>query len=574
VLKFVYPSAFSDDTDAIDTARADASRVARLEHPGVAAVYAAGTYEGGLYVASSLPKGRTLGELGARREITPAQTAGVLADVADALKDAHEQGVVHRDLRPDCISMDRWGHGVVRDFGVTRTSGRTGHVTRAEILESLRYTAPELVLGRPATAATDVYGLAAVAVWCLTGSPPFRDRPPSEYVLFLTSAAPPILTTADGAPATEISRAIAAAMALDPAERPEAVAFASALADAVADLPASLRNAGSPLLAAEAPALSPLAKQVPAPPPGGSDATRVEHRRPLPVQADSEQGSVHWTTYLLCAMVAATAGLAAFFAGGLTKPEPVAPVAVGKFTIALGDTWHRATAAAGASTAGVRLVGAPGETMTLRVTGDKRLPGDPVPAAMLGDPKAKPRHARSGSTQLVTYATGHGLVVARPTTKGTLFAVCSKPTPSQRCDALVVRAKGPGKSVPVTPAKALTERLPAAMKEIDQAIAYASIAFNGKRAEHANAAAKLANTLEQVGGTLALKDLDPGTAAALARMSKALGAEGVAAHELATAIDTASKSRFAQAKLVIRDGERELALTLGALQRAGYAVAR
>ncbi|HEV2787335.1 MAG TPA: protein kinase, partial [Solirubrobacteraceae bacterium] len=139
-LKFVHPAVFSGDSGAIDAARADATRVARLEHPGIAAVIAAGDHKGGLYVASAMPHGLTLAELGAERRLTPAQTARVVDDIAAALEAAHAQGVVHRDLRPECITVDRWGHGGLRDFGVTRTSGRTGLLTRAEILESLRYT--------------------------------------------------------------------------------------------------------------------------------------------------------------------------------------------------------------------------------------------------------------------------------------------------------------------------------------------------------------------------------------------------------------------------------------------------
>jgi hypothetical protein len=569
-LKFVYPSAFSDDTDAIDAARADASRVARIEHPSVAAVYAAGTYEGGLYVASSLPKGRTLGELGSHHEITPAQTASVLADIAAALEDAHELGVVHRDLRPDCVTMDRWGHGIVRDFGMTRTSGRTGHVTRAEMLESLRYTAPELVLGRSATPATDVYGLAAVAVWCLTGSPPFRDRPPSEYVVFLTSARPPILTTPAGSPTPEINHAIAAAMDSDPAARPSAAAFAAALGDAIVELPASLRGAGSPLLASEAPALSALAPPAPASSRGASDATRVEHRRPLPVAADSLGVSVHWSTYAICVMVAAMVGLVGYFVGGLTKPEPPAPIHVAEFTIQPGKIWHRARASAGSKTDVQRLTAAGGQTATLRFTRDVRLPGDPVATSLLHDPKGLPRHVRSASTPLVTYATGDGLVVGRPTTKGTLFAVCSKPTLPTRCAALVVRADGPGKSVPVVPSKAVSDRLAEVLRGIDPAITFASLAKPDERATKTNA---LGNALEQAAQALAPQGADPGTAGALTRLSKALAVAGAATHALVQAMDKGLKQAFNDAVKVIRESERELARTLGAFERAGYQVA-
>lgn len=569
-LKFVYPSMFADDTSAIEAARADASRVARLEHPGIAPVYAAGSYEGGLYVASALPKGRTLGDLGAAREITPAQTARVLADVAAALQEAHEHGVIHRDVRPDAITMDRWGHGVVRDFGMTRTSGRTGHVTRADLLETLRFTAPELVLGRPVTPATDVYGLAAVAVWALTGALPYRDRAPAEYVQFRASAPPPTLTGPDGAPTDELNQVIAAAMALDPANRPTPVEFTTALTNAVAGLAPAVRSAGSPLLCSEARATpSPPAGEPGVVPQGDRDVTRVEHRRPLPAQADGAVRKTPWTTYVASAMIAATAGLAAFFIGQTTVPEPPPPVRVGPFTLVLGEGWQRAP-----GTAGVRLRGAPGETATLRLAAGTRLPGDPLPATIVGDRRALPRPAMSAGTQLVTYTTERSHVVARPTSAGTLVALCSKATRPGRCAALVVRATGRARNLPVAPLAKVSEVLAAAMKDLHSAHSLASIEFGAKPDTHVQVARALEGNAERIAGTLAVDGVDAGTAAQLKRLTSALAAESGAAGQLATAIERESEPAREIAADGIRDSARELRSTLAVFRRAGYEVER
>ena len=120
-------------------------------------------------------------------------------------------------------------------------------MTRVQILESLRFTSPEVVLGQPATPASDVFGLAAVAVCCLTGMPPYRDRPTGEYVVYRTTAPPPALVLPDGGPATEINAVLAVALASDPQIRPEPVAFAAGLSDALAALPDAVCGAGTPL---------------------------------------------------------------------------------------------------------------------------------------------------------------------------------------------------------------------------------------------------------------------------------------------------------------------------------------
>ena len=245
--KFLHPDVFAGDPAGFDAARADAVRIARLEHPAIAPVFAAGRHREGLYVASAMPKGSTLAQLAAARAITPCDLGPVLVAVADALREAHDQGIVHRDLRPDCITVDRWGHGVLRDFGVTRASGRTGVLTRVQILDSLRFTPPEVLLGKLATPASDVFSLAAVTVYCLTGMPPFRDRPTGEYVVFRTTAPAPSLSLPDGMPATAINAVLAAGLAPDPVARPAPVAFARSLAAAFAALPDGVRGAGSPL---------------------------------------------------------------------------------------------------------------------------------------------------------------------------------------------------------------------------------------------------------------------------------------------------------------------------------------
>ncbi|MEV4423015.1 serine/threonine-protein kinase, partial [Patulibacter sp. NPDC049589] len=218
-LKLLQPATFADEHGSLAAAREAAGRVARLEHPSIAPVYASGVLHGGLWIAGALLEGRTLAAPAKLPGLTPDDVARIVGQAGAALGHAHAQGIQHRDLRPDCVVLDAWGHVRLHDFGVARTSGRTGLLSRSEILETLRFTAPELVLGRPATPATDVYALAAVAVWCLTGEPPHPDLPLAEYVVERTSAAPPALHAPDGAVAGPLSAAVADAMRSDPGDR-------------------------------------------------------------------------------------------------------------------------------------------------------------------------------------------------------------------------------------------------------------------------------------------------------------------------------------------------------------------
>ena len=574
-LKYVHPAAF-DDGSAMEAARADATRVARLEHPGIAPVFAAGLHEGGLYIASAMPKGRTLAELGADRAITPADTARVLTDVAAALEVAHAQGVVHRDLRPECITVDRWGHGVVRDFGVTRTSGRTGLLTRAEVLESLRYTAPELVLGRPATPAADVYELAALAVWCLTGAPPYHDRPPAEYVVFRACAPPPVLAQADGTPAAAINELLTAAMSVEPAERPAPAEFAFALDAAIARLAPAVRDAGCPLTAAEtsAAAPAPLPAQTAAAMPIAGDTTRAEHRRPLPAAAGDAAVPTPWSTYAACGMAAFTVGLGGLFAGRASAPEPPAPIRVGAFTLDAGDTWRRAVGTGDSRLAGASLAGATGETATVGVVTDKRLPGDPVPPGLLSRRNAQPRAVRSGGVALVRYTGAGDTVLARPTSRGTVVALCSRAIAIGRCAALLVHAEGPGRTLAVVPAAAVADGLREGMKAIEQATGIASAEMQGDATAQAGAAARLATALREAATGLQVDGVDPGTGALLDGLRNALGDEAGALEALGSAIDRKSDVAFDAATEIVRASRRKIEAALVAFRRAGYPVNR
>lgn len=580
-LKFVHPVMFSGDGGAIDAARADATRVARLEHPGVAPVFAAEEHEGGLYVASAMPKGRTLAELGAERAITPAETARVLSDVAAALEAAHEQGVVHRDLRPECITVDRWGHGVVRDFGVTRTSGRTGLLTRAEVLDSMRYTAPELILGRPATPAADVYELAAIAVWSLTGAPPYRDRPAAEYVMLRAAAPPPALAQPDGTPATTINTVLKAGMALEPDDRPSPTEFASALEYAVSHLPADLIDAGCPLRTTEldfavpapapAPARAPAATESDAAFAGSGDRTRAEHRRPLPAAAAAATAATPWGTYAACAMLALTAGIGGLLAGGASATKAPAPIRIGAVTLDAGDTWKRVARTGASKLAGAHLAGFRGESAIVGVVRGARLPGDPVPVGVLPNARSQPRPATSAGMQIISYPAAGSRVVARPTTRGTIVALCSGSTVG-RCAALVTRAKGPGRDLTVTAAPAVIDSLRKSMTAITRATRVTSAELAGSRIQRSGAASRLAAAMRDSTSALELTGLDGGTAAQLERLRSALAEEADALEDVGGAIDRQSDVAFDAATDLVRASRKKLTAGLAAFRRAGYPV--
>ena len=162
--------------------------LAKLHHPGVAHVHAAGTIDTGSgpqpYFAMEFVDGPPITEFADRESLSLRQRLELLARAADAIEHAHERGVVHRDLKPSNVLVDRAGGEArpkVLDFGVARLldEDAAGPRTLAgQIVGTLAYMSPEQAAGDGARVgvAADVYGLGALGYELVTGRPPLDLR--------------------------------------------------------------------------------------------------------------------------------------------------------------------------------------------------------------------------------------------------------------------------------------------------------------------------------------------------------------------------------------------------------------
>jgi len=173
--------------------RREAAAAASLEHPGIVPIHEVGEREGTCYFSMGFIEGDQLDEVVRREPIPVRRAAELIAKVARTVHYAHEHRILHRDIKPGNILLDRQGEPHLTDFGLARLVETESTVTRTmEVLGTPSYMAPEQAVGHDAaiTSATDVYGLGAVLYQLLTGHPPFAGGTTFETVRLVLDTEP------------------------------------------------------------------------------------------------------------------------------------------------------------------------------------------------------------------------------------------------------------------------------------------------------------------------------------------------------------------------------------------------
>jgi tRNA A-37 threonylcarbamoyl transferase component Bud32 len=192
-----------DANDYVRRFLLEASVAAKLTHPNVVTIFDYGETPDGCFIAMEYLSGRSLAdELGKIRRLSPDRAIHVAIQVCRALREAHELGVVHRDIKPGNIFLlkqdDDDDFVKVLDFGLVHDS-RSGDVhdqgPTDRIMGSPRYMAPEQVQGKDVDGRADVYSLGTVLYLMLTGHAPFERRTELATMMAQVSDAPPPMQT-------------------------------------------------------------------------------------------------------------------------------------------------------------------------------------------------------------------------------------------------------------------------------------------------------------------------------------------------------------------------------------------
>jgi serine/threonine protein kinase/Tol biopolymer transport system component len=179
--------------------RREALALAKLNHPQIAAVYDADEQDGTSFIVMELVEGESLGAKLCGGALPLQKATAIALQVAEALEEAHEQGVIHRDLKPANVMITPKGQAKVLDFGLAKVLARSPDATLSlaetgGVMGTPFYMSPEQALGRSLDARTDLWSLGVLYYECLTGIRPFTGDSNLAIMQAITAQPLPAIT--------------------------------------------------------------------------------------------------------------------------------------------------------------------------------------------------------------------------------------------------------------------------------------------------------------------------------------------------------------------------------------------
>ena len=173
----VLPGEFSSNSEFKEMFKREIRTLAQLKHPGIVTIYTAGEADGHLYFTMDYIEGKTLAEVLAERGKIPVnETLGIVINICSALEHAHGKKIIHRDLSPENVMLDRNGNVYIMDFGISKVFNGTGITSTGSIIGKAPYMSPEQCLGEQLDTGSDLYSLGIMTYQMISGCLPFEGE--------------------------------------------------------------------------------------------------------------------------------------------------------------------------------------------------------------------------------------------------------------------------------------------------------------------------------------------------------------------------------------------------------------
>lgn len=229
----VLSQAWEADPSFVERFRQETRLITQLEHRAIVPVYDVGEHEHHLYLVMRYLQAGTARDMLRIQNgpLSVADAAQIVTAVAHALDYAHTHSIIHRDVKPSNILIDKQGHAYLTDFGMAKAILTSTEITRTgDSVGTPAYMAPEQAMGRAVTPETDVYALGVTLYEMVAGQVPFQSDMPIVQAMLHVQSTPPSPRTFNPALSEEVEGVILKALAKNPLDRfHSAGAFASAL---------------------------------------------------------------------------------------------------------------------------------------------------------------------------------------------------------------------------------------------------------------------------------------------------------------------------------------------------------
>ena len=222
-IKLLHPEAMSGDPTMAERFKTEIRLARRISHSTVVRTHDFGESDGAYYVTMEYVEGITVRELiDMRRHLSAAATLGIARQLAVSLAVAHEQGVVHRDIKPQNLLLDAAGVLKVMDFGIATLADRTSTLTQSGmVVGTPAYMAPEQLLGEKVDGRSDLYAAGIVLYECLTGTLPFEGGNPIALIAKVLNTVPSTPHERNVEVPAPLSSLVMRLMAKDANDRPQ-----------------------------------------------------------------------------------------------------------------------------------------------------------------------------------------------------------------------------------------------------------------------------------------------------------------------------------------------------------------
>ena len=216
----VLPDQHASDPNFLSRFRQEAKVIANLEHPNILPVYDYGEAEGYPYLVMRLVEGGTLSDLLKGTPLPPDKIRTIISQVGEALDYAHAHGVIHRDIKPGNVLVDKGMHCLLTDFGIAKiVEGNAQFTVTGNFIGTPQYASPEQGLGQTLDGRSDIYSLGVILYEMATGKQPFDAETPIAVMVKHVHEPLPLPRTLNPAIPASLEKVLVKALAKDPRDR-------------------------------------------------------------------------------------------------------------------------------------------------------------------------------------------------------------------------------------------------------------------------------------------------------------------------------------------------------------------